>query len=87
MLFIKCIANLKGDSCTPDAVSSIVVQINAVVSTCVAQLQATAKVNLTGVDLTNLYVAIYGLLGVRDLKSTSAFFLSLSLNFSLSSRF
>ncbi|KAF8548626.1 hypothetical protein OG21DRAFT_1500909 [Imleria badia] len=58
------LTNLKGDSCTPDAVSAIVVQINAVVSTCVTQLQATAKVDLTGLDLTNLYVAIYGLLGL-----------------------
>ncbi|KAF8838317.1 hypothetical protein BDN67DRAFT_100835 [Paxillus ammoniavirescens] len=56
------LANLKGDSCTPDAVSDIVVQITAIVSTCVVQLQAAAKVDLTGLDLTGLCATIYGLL-------------------------
>ncbi|KIK97903.1 hypothetical protein PAXRUDRAFT_824447, partial [Paxillus rubicundulus Ve08.2h10] len=56
------LANLQGDSCTPDAVSDIVVQITAIVSTCVAQLQAAAKVDLTGLDLTGLCGTIYGLL-------------------------
>ncbi|KAF9218488.1 hypothetical protein BS17DRAFT_770684 [Gyrodon lividus] len=56
------LANLQGDSCTPDAVSGIVVQITAVVSTCVLQLQAAAKVDLNGLDLTSLCATIYGLL-------------------------
>ncbi|KAG8221631.1 hypothetical protein J3R82DRAFT_1909 [Butyriboletus roseoflavus] len=58
------LAGLKGDSCTPDAVSGVLIQINAVVSTCVAQLQAAATVDLTGLDLTNLCVTIYGLLSL-----------------------
>ncbi|KAN0082734.1 hypothetical protein V8E55_008529 [Tylopilus felleus] len=53
---------LNGDSCTPSAVSGIVVQIDAVVSTCVTQLKAAAKVELTGLNLSNLCVAIYALL-------------------------
>ncbi|KAH0826052.1 hypothetical protein J3R83DRAFT_7337 [Lanmaoa asiatica] len=56
------LTGLKGDSCTPDAVSGVVIQINAVVSTCVAQLQAAAEVDLTGLDLTSLCATIYGLL-------------------------
>ncbi|KIK94121.1 hypothetical protein PAXRUDRAFT_143558 [Paxillus rubicundulus Ve08.2h10] len=56
------LSGLSGDSCTPDAVSGIVVQITAVVSTCVTQLQAAAEVDLTGLDLTSLCATIYGLL-------------------------
>jgi hypothetical protein len=59
-------AGLSGDSCTPDAVSDIVVQITAVVSTCVVQLQAAAKVDLTVVDLTSLCATIYALLTVSN---------------------
>ncbi|KAF9235952.1 hypothetical protein BU15DRAFT_77449 [Melanogaster broomeanus] len=49
----------QGSSCSPDDVSGIVIQITAVISTCVAQLQAAAKVDLTGLDLDSLCVAIY----------------------------
>ncbi|KAF9235944.1 hypothetical protein BU15DRAFT_77444 [Melanogaster broomeanus] len=56
------LANLKGDSCTPDAVSGIVVQITDVVSTCVVQLQAAASVDLTGLDLAHFCATVYGLL-------------------------
>lgn len=71
MPLIQCIAALKGDSCTSDAVSSVLVQIDAVVSTCVAQLQATAQVDLSDLDLTNLCVTIYGLLSVSDLNPSA----------------
>ncbi|KAF8838324.1 hypothetical protein BDN67DRAFT_971749 [Paxillus ammoniavirescens] len=56
------LSGLSGDSCTPDSVSGIVIQITAVVSTCVAQLQAAAEVDLTGLDLTSLCATIYALL-------------------------
>ncbi|KAF8123010.1 hypothetical protein EV363DRAFT_1358258 [Boletus edulis] len=55
---------LKGDSCTPEAVADIVVQITAVVSFCVTQIQATAKVDFTGLDFGRLCVAIYANLTV-----------------------
>ena len=81
------IAALNGDSCIPSAVSGIVVQIDAVVSTCVTQLKAAAKVELTGLNLSNLCVAIYALLQVRDINSSFVLSLNLSLHFSSSSRF
>lgn len=63
-----------GQGSTPDAntVDGIVINIKAVVSDTVAQLDAQAQVDLSGVDLTNLGVAVYGLLSVSafvDLKA------------------
>lgn len=87
MLLTKCIASLSGDSCTPDAVSSIVVQINAAVSTGITQLQAIGKVDLTGLDLTNLCATIYGLLTASGLNPSFILLLNLLFNYSLSSRF
>ncbi|KIJ64082.1 hypothetical protein HYDPIDRAFT_168159 [Hydnomerulius pinastri MD-312] len=56
------LTGLKGSDCTPDNVQGIVVQITAVVSTCVTQLHAAVEVDLTGLDLSNLCITIYGLL-------------------------
>ncbi|KAF8547737.1 hypothetical protein OG21DRAFT_1517080 [Imleria badia] len=52
---------------TPDVNkdAAIVVQITGVISSAVTQLNAVPKVDLSGLDLTALGVAIYALLGVR----------------------
>jgi len=51
-----------------DTVSGIVVQIDAVVSTTVAQLKAAAKAELYRLDLTNLCSTIYALLTVSNIR-------------------
>ena len=51
----------------PNTVSGIVVQINTILSTTVTKVNAVVKVNLSGVDLTTLGVAIYTLFAVSVL--------------------
>lgn len=61
-------------SCTSDAITSIVVDITAVVDTCITQLQAAVQVDITGLDLTDICVAISALVQVMDLYPSLVFF-------------
>ncbi|KAI9570944.1 hypothetical protein HD554DRAFT_2080009 [Boletus coccyginus] len=58
------LSGLQGDACTPDAVSDILVEVTAIVSTCVSQIQALGDIDCTGLDLTNLCAAIFALLNL-----------------------
>ena len=75
-MLIGCIAGMQNDpsSCTSDAITSIVVDITAVVDTCITQLQAAVQVDITGLDLTDICVAISALVQVMDLYPSLVFF-------------